>query len=257
MRALNPISRFAALALGGIVALTFAWTLVAGWLAMPVSALSEYVLETAASGWVQNAELEGPRSLVVNSSVMVANEQTGWRRAEAVVEVDPARYGYGLPVLVAMLLAAWGPGRLWRILAGYLALVPLQVFSVVSQVLMQLCLTAGLDLNVLGIHGWQLNAIVYSYQMGGLMVPTLAPVLLWLLLDMGFVRRVLLPAWNRQRSRAAAPVAEPASPRVRRQAPQAEAALALDGADGLPLVSSSSVAALPASGGKSKPPAAS
>src|SRR5256885_2340348 len=95
-----------------------------------------------------------------------------------------------------MLLAAWGPGRWWRILVGYVALLPLQTFSVVSQVLMQLCLAARLDLNVLGIQTWQLEAIVYAYQMGGLMVPTLCPVLLWLALDMGFVRRVLLPAWN-------------------------------------------------------------
>ena len=30
----NPISRFAALAMGGIVVLTLAWTLAAGWLAV-------------------------------------------------------------------------------------------------------------------------------------------------------------------------------------------------------------------------------
>src|SRR2546427_205292 len=173
----NPISRFAALAMGGIVVLTLAWTLAAGWLAVPVSGMSKWVLENAANGWVQRVDLETPRNLVVNSSVQVSNEQTGWRRAEAIVEVDPARYGYGLPVLVAMLLAAWGPGRWWRILVGYVALLPLQTFSVVSQVLMQLCLAARLDLNVLGIQTWQLEAIVYAYQMGGLMVPTLCPVL--------------------------------------------------------------------------------
>lgn len=107
----NPISRFAALAMGGIVVLTLAWTLAAGWLAVPVSGMSKWVLENAANGWVQRVDLETPRNLVVNSSVQVSNEQTGWRRAEAIVEVDPARYGYGLPVLVAMLLAAWWPGR--------------------------------------------------------------------------------------------------------------------------------------------------
>ncbi|AEF92308.1 MULTISPECIES: exosortase H-associated membrane protein [Delftia] len=236
----NPISRFAALAMGGIVVLTLAWTLAAGWLAVPVSGMSKWVLENAANGWVQRVDLETPRSLVVNSSVQVSNEQTGWRRAEAIVEVDPARYGYGLPVLVAMLLAAWGPGRWWRILVGYVALLPLQTFSVVSQVLMQLCLAARLDLNVLGIQTWQLEAIVYAYQMGGLMVPTLCPVLLWLALDMGFVRRVLLPAWNRSRAPAAAP-----QPMV---APKPSAWRQTDGAatsTGHPLVSSSSAATLP------------
>lgn len=244
----NPISRFAALAMGGIVVLTLAWTLAAGWLAVPVSGMSKWVLENAANGWVQRVDLETLRSLVVNSSVQVSNEQTGWRRAEAIVEVDPARYGYGLPVLVAMLLAAWGPGRWWRILVGYVALLPLQTFSVVTQVLMQLCLAAKLDLNVLGLQGWQLNAIVYGYQMGGLMVPTLAPVLLWLVLDMGFVRRVLLPAWNRSRA-AAAP-----QPVV---APKPSAWRQTDGAatsTGNPLVSSSSAATLPRAKAKTTGP---
>ena len=63
----NPISRFAALAMGGIVVLTLAWTLAAGWLAVPVSGMSKWVLENAANGWVQRVNLETPRNLVVNS----------------------------------------------------------------------------------------------------------------------------------------------------------------------------------------------
>ena len=78
----NPISRFAGLAMGGIVVLTLAWTLAAGWLAVPVSGMSKWVLENAANGWVQRVDLETPRNLVVNSSVQVSNEQTGWRRAD-------------------------------------------------------------------------------------------------------------------------------------------------------------------------------
>ena len=53
----NPISRFAALAMGGIVVLTLAWTLAAGWLAVPVSGMSKWVLENAANGWVQRVDL--------------------------------------------------------------------------------------------------------------------------------------------------------------------------------------------------------
>ena len=95
--------------------------------------MSKWVLENAANGL---GAARGPGDAPQPGrqfSVQVSNEQTGWRRAEAIVEVDPARYGYGLPVLVAMLLAAWGPGRWWRILVGYVALLPLQTFSVVSQ----------------------------------------------------------------------------------------------------------------------------
>jgi len=137
----------------------------------------------------------------------VANAQTGWRRADAIVEIDPARYGYGLPILLALLLAAWGPGRLPRVLLGYVALLPVQAFCVVFQVLMQICLAADLNLGTLGITSLQLNAIVYCYQLSSLVLPTLTPVLLWLLLDQRFVRQTLLPLWQEKMAPGQAPQA--------------------------------------------------
>lgn len=38
----------------------------------------------------------------------------------------------------------------------------------------------------LGIASWQMEAIALDYQFGSLLLPTLAPVALWLLLDREF-----------------------------------------------------------------------
>ncbi len=38
--------------------------------------------------------------------------------------MNPARYAYGLPIFLALLLAARGPRRLMRGVVGYLVLLP-------------------------------------------------------------------------------------------------------------------------------------
>lgn len=37
---------------------------------------------------------------------------------------------------------------------------------------------------------------MYGYQVGSLVVPTLAPILVWLWLDRQFVTKVVVPAWK-------------------------------------------------------------
>ena len=37
---------------------------------------------------------------------------------------------------------------------------------------------------------------MYGYQVGSLVVPTLAPILVWLWLDRQFVAKVVVPAWR-------------------------------------------------------------
>ncbi|HCL85630.1 MAG TPA: hypothetical protein DIC45_03810, partial [Comamonadaceae bacterium] len=70
----------------------------------------------------------------------------------------------------ALLLAAWGaaraPGRLQRALLGYVLLLPVQAFSLVMYLLMQLVGATGLDVRALRVEQWQVEAIVYGYQVG-------------------------------------------------------------------------------------------
>ena len=184
----KPIARFVILAVLGVVVLTLLWSVVAPWLARPAALLSSWVLDIGASGWVQRTQMEGSL-LSVYSSLQVSTAQTGWRASEVIIDINPARYGYSLPILWALLLAAFGPGRVWRMAAGAALLVPLHAFSIVTQVLMQLCLAVQLNPQVLHIQSWQLEVLIYAYQLGSLVVPPLSPLLVWLWLDQAFVRR--------------------------------------------------------------------
>ena len=194
----SPFNGFALRALVGVVVLTLLWSLVSQWLALPVGGLSGWVLEHGATQWVQFTKLSERNWLEVHTSLSVINAETGWKRGEVILDINPARYAYSFPVLVALLLAMRGKGRWERVLAGYALLLPLQVFSTVAMALIQICLSVGMDLATLGIAAWQLEVLAYAYQLGVLMVPVLSPFLLWLWLDWKRVRSELIDtSWRR------------------------------------------------------------
>ena len=83
-----------------------------------------------------------------------------------------------------------------RGVVGYLVLLPAQAFSLSMYALMQLVLAAQVNARLLRIDPWQLELLVYGYQVGSLVVPTLAPILVWLWLDRQFVAKVVVPAWK-------------------------------------------------------------
>ncbi len=93
-------------------------------------------------------------------------------------------------------LAARGKGRAVRAVAGYVLLLPAQAFSLTFYTLMQILLATQLNFRLLRIEQWQMELIVYGYQVGSLVVPTLAPILLWLWMDKKFVAEVVMRGWR-------------------------------------------------------------
>ncbi|WP_026432885.1 exosortase H-associated membrane protein [Paracidovorax oryzae] len=222
----------------GVVLLTLAWTRVSPWTSYPAGMVAGVALERTAPGWVREARL-APGRLEVDTSVAIATPQTGNQPVEITLESDPGRYAYGLPIFLALLLAARGPGRTVRALAGYALLLPLQAFSLCMQLLMQLLLTAQFDVRTLRVAQWQMEALVYGYQLGSLVVPTLAPILVWLWLDRAFVNEVVIGAWKRSLSgRAVVPAG----------APEAAAPVPGEAAAPAPAVASGPAAEAPATG---------
>ncbi|MFG5776261.1 exosortase H-associated membrane protein [Comamonas sp. J-3] len=196
MKRLNPIQRFALLAFVGIIVLTTVWTKLSPWISYPVAVISKYGLEDMASGWVKQVQIE-PGKIEVDTNVGVANAQTGGRWVEISIDGDPGRYAYGFPIFLALLLAAWRKGRVWRAIVGYIVLLPFQAFSISTSLLMQMVLATNLDLRLLKISQGQLEGLAYGFQLGSLVLPTLVPFLLWLWLDRQFVNDVLVEAWKK------------------------------------------------------------
>jgi len=187
------VVRFALCAIGGFIVLMLLWIKASPWLSYPVAALSHVALEQSAPMWVRTISKK-PGKIEVDTAVEIVVPDTGGRRAEVLLEADPGRYAFGLPILGALLFAAWAvrraPGRMWRMGLGYLMLLPLQSFSLVMYLLMELLNASGFSVRTLRIEPWQMEAIIYGYQVGVLVVPTLAPVLVWLLIDRDFFSEI-------------------------------------------------------------------
>lgn len=195
MRRLSPLTIFVLSAFGWIFALTALWSTVSAWTSYPVGVLSHIALEQTAPMWVRQVHLS-PGNMEVDTAISVPVVAAGGRRGEITIDVSPARYAYGLPIFIALVLAARGRGRLGRVAAGYALLLPFQAFSLTMSALMQMVLAAQADIRLLRISQWQMEAIVYGYQLGALVLPTLVPILMWLWMDRKFVNDVLVRGWR-------------------------------------------------------------
>ena len=195
MRRPSALTIFVLSAFGWIVVLTLAWSQVSAWTSYPVGVLSHIALEQGAPMWVRQVHLR-PGAMEVDTAIEVPVAQAGGQRGEITIEASPGRYAYGLPIFLALLLAARGPGRVVRAVAGYVLLLPFQALSLTMYSLMQILLAAQLNLRFLRISQWQMEIIVYGYQVGALVLPTLVPILLWLWLDSRFVNDVLVRGWR-------------------------------------------------------------
>lgn len=234
MRRSSTLAVFVLSALGWMVALTLLWTQVSRWTSYPVGALAHIALEQGAPMWVRSVQ-HSVGAMEVDTTIAVSIPEAGHRLAEITVDANPARYAYGLPMLIALLLAARGPRRLPRALGGYVLLLPVQAFSLTMYVLMQMVLYAQASARMLRVEPWQVEAIVYGYQIGSLVLPTLAPILLWLWLDRQFFADVVVRGWRQK--------AEPVPTPVQAPAPVATPVVAL--VRGPVEISSSSAAVLP------------
>ena len=95
-----------------------------------------------------------------------------------VTEVNPLLYTYGLPLFVALMLAARAGG--WKIVAGAALLLPFQAWGIAFDFLAQVGVRAGPAVSVqAGLAGWPSEAIALAYQAGSLLFPALVPVVLW------------------------------------------------------------------------------
>ena len=102
-------------------------------------------------------------------------------RAEARVEVPVATYTYGIALFLALALAVRGWRHPARLAGGLGVLLVLPTFGVTFDALRQL----GSAPDLAPLLAWKptaREAIALGYQVGSLLLPTLAPIIAWLVL---------------------------------------------------------------------------
>lgn len=98
--------------------------------------------------------------------------------------VNPLVYGFGLPLLFGLVMASGVSllRKLLILLAGYFAVMLVQVWGVVWQVLKMLAFNFGPEVHqVVMDTGISDELIALCYQLGVLIFPSLVPIVLWVL----------------------------------------------------------------------------
>jgi hypothetical protein len=191
--AASPLAVFFVKGALWLVLLTALWAPLADWTMRPAATLATAALQTAFPWWARGGEYKGDTlELSTRIEMPVANAPLG-SRAELVAEAKPAHYGFGLPMLLALLLASGGRRLARKLAIGVGVLIPCQAFSIFFVLLKQVALGSGPAATAqLALSALQLNGIALAYQLGVLLLPTLVPIVLWLLLERTFLAAVML-----------------------------------------------------------------
>ena len=111
------------------------------------------------------------------------------------VDVNLRAYAFGMPLFVALTLAA-RTARWKRWLAiGYAALMLVAAFGALADFLKNVAITAGpVIASQTGFAPWQREAIAFAFQFGSLILPAVTPAVLWVGMHGRFVA-----AWGQRR----------------------------------------------------------
>ena len=114
-------------------------------------------------------------------------------KQELVFEVNHLTYGYCLPLYTALILASPSEeGQKWfRWLVGVVILQLVQVWGVSFKILKTLAFNIGPEVSAhLGFTPWELNALALGYQFGYLILPAVAPLVIWVGFHADFLKQL-------------------------------------------------------------------
>lgn len=102
--------------------------------------------------------------------------------AEIPIPVNPLKYSYGLPLALALILAS--PlnfaKTLRNVIISILVFLLIQIWGVCFESLKVLFLQTPVELlGNIRLPSWQLSIIALGYQLGSLILPAVAPVIIW------------------------------------------------------------------------------
>jgi hypothetical protein len=159
--------------------LVWAWVQVLGYLTPVLSQVTYWALKAVVGDWL--AQVQQVADVLQVQTRISVSVDGAWRMVTA--KVAPARYGYSLPLLWALLLATGGPRRWLWLPLGAVVLLPFQAYSLTMELWRQIVFARPGVAEALGYSQWQLDALAIGYQVGVQLVPTLGPIFLWLWID--------------------------------------------------------------------------
>jgi len=183
----NPLGRFVLRVVAWLPFTFFMWYFMATAITWPLTLLVEWVSTTLFPLAIASVDQPGH---VLNVVTRFAMRTPAGDMALMTFDIDPLSYGYGMPLLTALIIATPGDeAQKWRRWGlGLLLLLLTQAWGVCFDIFTHLAMTMGDAVSQrMGFTDLQLEGIALGYQFGYLMLPPLAPVVIWILMHRDFI----------------------------------------------------------------------
>ncbi len=183
----SPIFRFVCITLAWLPLAFAVWYVLAPIILFPAEALVRGLVHAFFRGLVTSIESHG------GVLSFVTTLRPGESRGGGVLSVDVNMllYAFGLPLFVALTLAA-RQRPLWRpLVIGYFAMMPFIAWGVLADFLKNVAITASpLVVTQANFGALARDIIVFAYQMGSLILPAVVPAVAWVLTHRSFLTRL-------------------------------------------------------------------
>ncbi len=186
---LSQLSRFLLKSIGYMGVLSFPWYAMAAYLAIPPTWLASFVMKSQFN-WVQAVQAHGVViELITHVGLLVPQ---GDRHVVGFMQPDVnfLTYGYGLVLYLALMLASKTGNTWWQSGVGAMLLVPVQAACMCCHWLAVVLQGGATARAATGLQGWSAELVAYGYQFGFLILTPLTPVVIWLLFNQGFAKRL-------------------------------------------------------------------
>lgn len=181
---MSALTRFVLRVLAWLPLTFLVWYLLAPVIMWPVQALCRALAALTLGSLVQRVEADGG-TLSFLTTLHPGAAQAG---GILTVDVNMLLYAFGVPLFVALTLAA-REGNLGRRLAvGYGAMLPFIVWGVLADFLKNIAITAPPPVTAqTGFSALDRDIIAFAYQFGSLILPAVVPAVVWVLLHRSFL----------------------------------------------------------------------
>ena len=183
----SPLTRFILVVLAWLPATFAIWYFAAPILLWPAALVSDGVMRIGFADLVRAVEQTGA-SVAFTTTLKPGQSVAG---GVVTVDVNMLLYSFGLPLFAALTLAAHEPKRFRTLIIGYGVLVPAVAWGVSADFLKNVAITAPAQVaSQTGFVAWQREAIAFAFQFGSLILPAVAPAIIWVLTHRVFLENM-------------------------------------------------------------------
>jgi len=187
----RPVARFVLKTLAWLPPSFAVWYFGAPVLLWPAIALVRLVARVGLPDLVRTVEQSG--AVCVFATTLKPGQALALS-GNITVDVNTLLYAFGLPLYVALVLAAREPGWQRKLALGYVVIIPFVAWGVLADFLKNVAITSGQFVaSQTGFSPLQNELIAFAFQFGSLILPTVVPAVAWVLMHRRFLEALREP----------------------------------------------------------------